>query len=407
MLKLLKKVHRFYTRSRDVFLSKKLWRRARSPTALRKDGVCLAFDVMALTSLSQLGRDFVDMLRLTSIPFQVFDRRLPNCSGNRIPAEEQRRYLPVLSPVINFKPVLLFANGFVHTDRRYLNVDTPFWEFEEGLLEEHPDAFEGYRRLVVFSDFCMNYLKRIVPSGVSLSKIRYPLPANWRVTHSRESVRVHYGLAEDDFVAFFHFNFGSGYARKNPEGVVRAFSMAFKDVANARLVLKTAGYNVMPSMVDRLSRIIEESGIANKIVFVKEHLTHDDILNLVAASDVYTSCHRGEGFGIGMLEAMRVGTPVIATNYGGNTEFCREDTAFLVDYDITSAEFDKADGFYPFVRKWPHPREEQAAAYLRQIYECRDIGHMKAQRARQFVDDYFSVENFENDVRAFLYDLDE
>ena len=34
------------------------------------------------------------------------------------------------------------------------------------------------------------------------------------------------------------------------------------------------------------------------------------------------SLHRSEGFGRGMAEALQLGVDVIATAYGGNTDFC-------------------------------------------------------------------------------------
>jgi glycosyltransferase involved in cell wall biosynthesis len=37
---------------------------------------------------------------------------------------------------------------------------------------------------------------------------------------------------------------------------------------------------------------------------------------------VFLSLHRLEGFGRGMAEALQLGVDVIATAYGGNTDFC-------------------------------------------------------------------------------------
>ena len=36
------------------------------------------------------------------------------------------------------------------------------------------------------------------------------------------------------------------------------------------------------------------------------------------------SLHRSEGFGRGMAEALQLGVDVIATAYGGNTDFCAD-----------------------------------------------------------------------------------
>ena len=44
--------------------------------------------------------------------------------------------------------------------------------------------------------------------------------------------------------------------------------------------------------------------------------------HLYGCCDVFLSLHRSEGFGRGMAEALDLGLDVIATTYGGNTDFC-------------------------------------------------------------------------------------
>ena len=56
--------------------------------------------------------------------------------------------------------------------------------------------------------------------------------------------------------------------------------------------------------------------------------------------DVYVSLHRSEGFGLVMAESMYVGTPVIATDWSGNTEFMNSDTACMVGYDMIELDKD-------------------------------------------------------------------
>ena len=46
------------------------------------------------------------------------------------------------------------------------------------------------------------------------------------------------------------------------------------------------------------------------------------MLALYGCCDVFLSLHRSEGFGRCMAEALQLGVGVIATAYGGNTDFC-------------------------------------------------------------------------------------
>ena len=149
-------------------------------------------------------------------------------------------------------------------------------------------------------------------------------------------------------------------------------------------------------------RCIEEHRLGN-ILVIDQYLSRQRILELIAAADVYLSLHRGEGFGIGMLEAMSVGTPVVAANFGGNTDFTTEETAFLVDCELVDVDHDRPlTGIYNHVRKWAQPNIETAANHLRALYDDPAPGRRKAETATAFITTYFAIENFENDVRRLI-----
>ena len=89
--------------------------------------------------------------------------------------------------------------------------------------------------------------------------------------------------------------------------------------------------------------------------------------SLIRLADVYLSLHRSEGFGLFLAEAMYLGTPVIATNWSGNTDFMSGKTACLVDAKIVKLKHDHL----PFRKgsRWAEPNVEQAAEYLKQLYQ--------------------------------------
>ena len=60
----------------------------------------------------------------------------------------------------------------------------------------------------------------------------------------------------------------------------------------------------------------------SRIVLIAESLPRHDLLALYGCCDVFLSLHRSEGFGRGIAEALLLGVDVIATAYGGNTDFC-------------------------------------------------------------------------------------
>ena len=122
---------------------------------------------------------------------------------------------------------------------------------------------------------------------------------------------------------------------------------------------------------------------------LNETLDYADLLALKAGCDCYISLHKSEGWGFGMIEAMHLGVPVVATGYSGNMDFCSPDTAFLVDYQEVELEQDD----YIFVlpgQKWAEPDVASAAQQMRLAWGDDALRAQKAQAAFEFVQSNFS-----------------
>lgn len=378
---------------------RKMWRSAVPDDGqLDENGLCIALPIRSFCSVAQVGRDFVLRLKRTSIPFSIFNLDCGYQNAGRLPDSEVADLLAMAKPKIRERNVLAFANEAVHGDSHYVYASQPWWEFESGLLNTQPDIFSGVRHVVLMSDFCERYFKTVAPTSVQVHKICYPCDESWVANESRNETRHRYGIPDGAFVVMFHFMFGSNPTRKNPQGALKAFVKAFANEPRACLVLKVAEANPTSPAYQELMASI--APIKDRVVFVEGFLTRQEILNLLAASDTYISMHRGEGFGIGMLEAMAVKTPVVCTNYGGNTEFCTQETAYLVDYMMVPN--DPLDHFYRGVAEWPEPSIETAARHLRHIFENPAAAHAKADRALTFARYHFSIANFEADVKRLV-----
>lgn len=120
----------------------------------------------------------------------------------------------------------------------------------------------------------------------------------------------------------------------------------------------------------------------------------------MASCDCYVSLHRSEGYGLTMAEAMALGKPVIATNYGGNTDFMTSENSYLVDYKIETWE--KRVGPYRGGWSIAEADVEQAAFYMRRVYEDRDEARRIGEKARRDVEATLSPKAVGLKMRARL-----
>jgi hypothetical protein len=77
---------------------------------------------------------------------------------------------------------------------------------------------------------------------------------------------------------------------------------------------------------------------------------------------------------------MSLSKPVIATSYGGNTDFMTEANSYLVDYSLTTLKRDI--GYYKRTWRWADPSVAHAASLMRHVYEHRDESCARGAQAK-------------------------
>lgn len=187
--------------------------------------------------------------------------------------------------------------------------------------------------------------------------------------------RRHFGIGEDRYVFLMTFDYLSHVARKNPEAVVRAFKAEFGDDPSVLLVIKSVNKSKGASVNSEVESIIEGS---RNILSIDSYLDKAELLSLISVADCYVSLHRSEGLGLGMAEAMNLGTLVIATGYSGNMDFMSTDSALLVDYTLKPV--DAAEYPYAADNRWANPDEVTARAQMRRVKDT-------AQDMRSLIDE--------------------
>ncbi len=249
------------------------------------------------------------------------------------------------------------------------------WWWEVGdLPASWHEAFRWIDEVWVATD----HIKRLIEPSCPVPVTKVTLPVAEPPVSG--ATRAQLGLPEDDFVFLYVYDYHSTEARKNPVGLVRAFKQAFEEGSGAHLVLKCINADTMFAHHDR---VLLEVGDRSDVTFVDRYFSVGDKNALIARSDCYVSPHRSEGFGLTLAEAMLVGTPVIATNYGGVLEFLNEKNAYLVDF-VMRPVGEHAEP-YPADAEWADPDLDELARRMRYVFEHREEAASRAERGAREV----------------------
>lgn len=352
-------------------------------------GITLIGPFLAPSGNAMTMRNFARRLKDASIPFQTFDM----CDRATLP---QSDYADILTPPRDFDlgkydhVVELFTAHAPKSPSRH-HALLAFWEFGEGFSYAFPDSARG-EPLIAMSDFNADIFQRETPPGTPIFKIPHPIVF--------DDIKP---VPSDRFTVFFNFDYGSSYYRKNPEAILRAFASAFPDKPDTRLVLKTSNAKRHPQTAQQLKSLAQELKLDSRLVLVEKTLSQDEMNSLFASCDVYISLHRGEGFGIGMVQAMALGKPVIASACTANLEFCRPEHSIQIPCRTVSIRPGELDNpAYRNVREWNEPDIRCAAQALRRLYDNPSLRTELGTKAKAFVNDHFSLKNFKDAVNAFL-----
>ena len=202
---------------------------------------------------------------------------------------------------------------------------------------------------------------------------RVPLPRPELVPSGKS--RADLGLDEGRFTFLCSFDLLSDVVRKNPVGVVEAFTAAFAPDEGPILVIKSINGQ---RRWDDIERVRIAAGGRPDIRFWDENLDRGDQLALIRAADCLASLHRSEGLGMQLLEAMALDTVVLATGYSGPADFL--DPAWSEVIPFTLAPIGRGSAAYPRDGRWAEPDLEAAAQAMARL--AHDPAHVARLVAR-------------------------
>lgn len=256
-------------------------------------------------------------------------------------------------------------------DRTY-RIGMWYWEVEEFPASQH-GGFSVVDEVWVATDFVRQAIEPHSP--VPVRTITPPLPQRRVLPAGVDRARL--GLP-DGFVFLFVFDYLSTFERKNPLGLVEAFTRAFAPGEGPSLVLKSINADQRPAHAEHLRLAVADRP---DVHLLESYLEADERDALVEACDCYVSLHRAEGLGLTIAEAMAYGKPVVATDYSGNLQFMTEQNSYLVPW--RRAQVPPGAEPYPAGSVWAEPDIAAAAAILRQVVDDPAAAGARGARAAQ------------------------
>ena len=176
--------------------------------------------------------------------------------------------------------------------------------------------------------------------------------------------RERLNLSDATVVFLTSYDSNASYLRKNPFATVRAFNKAFSGTLHdVCLIVKTM--NAAAHHEREWKALQKENQCGNRMIFIDEMLTPAENVNLLNTCDAFVSLHRSEGFGRLLAETMLLGKLLVASDFGGSTDYVLPETGCPVPGKLTPVP----DGGYLFGegQSWFDPDEEYAAELFRDI----------------------------------------
>ena len=230
------------------------------------------------------------------------------------------------------------------------------------------------------SDFCRSVLEQIGAPAESL----HVLPFGYsREIHDVEPPR-HRGAR----FRFLTVTNSHDLNRYGTRILLDAWDEAFGDETDVELVVKDYG----ASSGDRSLRDWLNNRRGAPVTLVDDFTTKAELIRLYKSCNAFVSAHRGEGFGMKILDAMACGLPVVAPLFGGSTEFCANDTCYPVDFSIVPVRdcIDTRSLNLTNDPRWAEPDRSHLAAQLRRVFERQDDAAIVGTRGRAAVLERFS-----------------
>lgn len=194
-------------------------------------------------------------------------------------------------------------------------------------------------------------------------------------------------VSEDDFI---FMSMGQNTERKRLDRVVEAFKKFWDKMGKQqkyRLYLHTnmadtAGGTDLKEMINTLG--ISDQVLVSTSIKSGKGIPKNDLYRRYKACDCYIGLPSGEGWGLGGVEAMMHGLPIVYIDYGGHAEYCSR-----VGIPVKVKDYLPARNAYML---WALADTDDAARAMARIVSDKNLREKLGKKAIEIVRDEFDWE---------------
>jgi glycosyltransferase involved in cell wall biosynthesis len=326
------------------------------PPGTRMRGINLVGHFSAPSGVGMAARLIARALRDAGVPHSTYDLDRHAATRHRVPWDDVRPGLFDSTVLCVNADEALHANHRLPPDLRSCTRVGIWWWETENFPDRFDEAFSVVDEVWTGSEFT----RRAIASRSDRPVRVIPMPVV--VTPDPDpGIRTRIGVDTGAFMVAAVISLDSVFERKNPLGVIDAYRGAFALDEGCVLVLKVTGHDDGT----RLDRLRFAARGRSDIRIIDETWPVDDVHALIASCDCLLSLHRSEGFGLTIAEALAYGRPVVATGYGGNTQFMDASCAYVVPWRLARIPRDARP--YDEGTLWADPDVDVASTLLRAV----------------------------------------
>ncbi len=351
------------------------------------NGVNLIGYYSKMNGLAEDMRNFEEVLKKAGVNYEIHEIDYINQTfiSERNPKYKTNILFLPPSDVYRFK-----TGNEKDVMSNYYNIGYMPWEFSKW-SKNYEFFVEGIDEIWAISDFIKQSYESLNRKTVKINSL-FKFDELGEPPENKKSNGLNF---------LYIFDSNSNIHRKNPMVLIEAFKDAFSpDRDDVSLTLKTMNLKRNPKTQNLIQDLI---GNDKRIELIDQAIDYNQLVQLMKKCNVYVSPHRCEGLGRTLVEAMYLNKILVATNYSGSTDYCREGYFLPIDYKLTNVnhEYSFTDDDF----KWADPSKNSLIKILNDIDKNFDHYKSKAKENSEYVLKKYSPSSNIDFYKELLKDL--